>query len=429
MQSAILAAIIVFAAVVGGTAYVMFSGETQSSETIKIGALIDVDASEGLWRSLVLAVEHINSNGGILGRQVKLIAEDSDAVTTFDLNTLSSALVRLIAYHNVDFIVGFEDNQLSFVCQDIVAEHKKIFFELGSTSDELTQRVLDDYEKYKYYFRLFYNATSIFQGMTDSLVHLRNITGFNKVGYIGEDLGWTKGIMDGLDYVLPEVYGFDLVYRGKFPYGSFDFSSYFAAAEAAGVEILTPLISTSDMGIAFAKEYSVRQSPMIVYGGILGGTSRQESWDWSDGKIEYMSVAGSPAAAGYPLTSKTLLFVDAYYDRWGIDSTSSFQPTAYDLLRYILPSAIERAGTIETNAVIEALEQTSIETVNAKNYVFTSSHDVMMGENPNDPNADYMLVFVFQWQNGEMVPVYPKKIMEEAGASFMFPPWSGPWDK
>ena len=52
----------------------------------------------------------------------------------------------------------------------------------------------------------------------------------------------------------------------------------------------------------------------------------------------------------------------------------------------------------------------------------------MMGENPNDPTADYSIVLCFQWQNGEQIPIYPKKIMEEAGATLTFPPWSGPWD-
>lgn len=52
----------------------------------------------------------------------------------------------------------------------------------------------------------------------------------------------------------------------------------------------------------------------------------------------------------------------------------------------------------------------------------------MMGENPNDPDADYWLVIAFQWQNGKQVPVYPKKIMEEAGVTYKFPDWSGPWD-
>ena len=45
-----------------------------------------------------------------------------------------------------------------------------------------------------------------------------------------------------------------------------------------------------------------------------------------------------------------------------------------------------------------------------------------------DPDEEYMLVLLFQWQNGEMLPVYPKQVMEEVGATLTFPDWPGPWD-
>ena len=80
--------------------------------------------------------------------------------------------------------------------------------------------------------------------------------------------------------------------------------------------------------------------------------------------------------------------------------------------------AIERAGTIEADAVIDALECISIETSSARKFAFTPGHD-----------GSYQSIIVFQWQNGEMIPIYPQKIMEEAGATYTFPDWPGPWDK
>jgi len=53
---------------------------------------------------------------------------------------------------------------------------------------------------------------------------------------------------------------------------------------------------------------------------------------------------------------------------------------------------------------------------------------VMIGDYVNDPDEDYYIVTYFQWQDGEMVPVYPENIREEAGATFTFPDWPGPWD-
>jgi len=429
IQSTILIAIVAVAAVVGGIAvYILDGGENQSSETIKIGVLADLDAVTGkqIWQGVKLAAEQINAQGGLLGKQVEVIAEDHDRESGSDMIAVTSAMTRLITFHHVDFIMAQTGGgEAGFVCQDISAEHKIIMFDMNGNFLEYTQRVLDDYDKYKYYFRYIENASQSLRGITDSLILLRENTGFNKIGYLGLEAGFISDVMEGLDSFLPEN-GFELVYKGKFPLGTVDFSSYFAAAEAAGVEVLIPLVP-GDPGIPFIKEYYDRQSPVFVYGGLISLGNTPQSWDWTEGKCNNIAVVGQPIIAGYPITSKTLTTRDAYKDRWNEDITGT-GTRSFDALRFVLFDAIQRAGTIETNAVIEALEESSIETSTARNWVFTESHDVMMGENVHDPDASYQIVMIFQWQNGEQVPVYPRKIMEEAGASYTFPDWPGPWD-
>lgn len=427
IQSAVVIVIIVFAVVSLAVLYLLMSHD-QPISTIKIGLIADLDGTLGknALQGAILAAEQLNAEGGLLGREIEVIGEDNDIESGLDMEKVTNALNRLITYHKVDFILGSVDGEAGLVCQDIVANHEKIFFGFGGTSDALTQRVLDDYDRYKYYFRNMYNATSVFQGVTDSLCLLREQTGFNRVAYLAEDAAWTKGIMAGLDYVLPEIYGFELVYKGSFPLDTFDFSSYFAQAEAAGAEILMPLIGY-DGGIPFVKEWYDRQSPMVVYGGVLMMAAVPESWDWTDGKCNHVVTSGSAIMTGYPLTNETLPAREAYINRWNEEPMSG-GALAFDILRYILPDAIRRAGTIKTEQVIEALEETRVETSNARNFVFTTSHDAMMGENLMDPDEDYQLIMLFQWQNGRQVPVYPKKVMEEAGATLTFPDWPGPWD-
>ena len=424
IESIILIAIIAVAAV-GVAAIVLSDGPSQSSDTIKIGVLADLDGLVGKpqWQAAILAVEEINAEDGILGRQVELISEDHDGGG--DPVILTNALTKLITQDKVDFIVGVAPGSAGLLVQDIIAEHKKIFLAQGSAYDEVQQRVLDDYENYKYFFSLGFNATSGKLGITDSMLHIRELTGFNKIGYLAEDLGWNKATVEALDNFLPEN-GFDLVYKGKFPLGTVDFSSYFAAAEATGVEVMIPMI-VMDGGIPFVKEYYDRQSPMVVFGGLDILVSGPDGWEWTDGKCNHMSFSEYPTTTGYPFTTKTLQTRDAYMSRWG-EAIKIGAAVVYDGIRFILADAIERAGTIDTDAVIEALEKTSIETSNARNFVFTPSHGVMMGKDANDPNADYSIVLGFQWQDGVQVPVDPLKIMQEAGATLTFPDWPGPWD-
>jgi len=427
IQSIILIAIIVVAAI-GGAAYVLFGGESQSSDTIKIGVLADLDGLYGkdMLQGAILASEQLNDQGGILGKKVQVISEDTDQETNVDMNLISSALNRLISLHKVDFVIGYAPGEIALVVQEVIAKEKIIFIAGSSSPDAVTQRILDEYDKYKYYFQVQWNASAVFKGMTDSIIQMREQTGFNKIGYISEDLGVAKAWAEGLEYTLPEVHGFDLVYKKTVPVGTVDFSSYFAAAESAGVEVLIPLIF-SDLGIPCVKEWYDRQSPLLLYGGVLGGTNVPESWVWTEGKCEHLVTAAFPLTANYPLTSETAPLREAYVSRWNETplGTAAF---AIDSLQFILKDAIERAGTIETEAVVEALEETSIETTQASNYIFTPAHCPMMGENMLDPDEEYMLVLLFQWQNGEMLPVYPKQIMDEAGVTLTFPDWSGPWD-
>ena len=88
----------------------------------------------------------------------------------------------------------------------------------------------------------------------------------------------------------------------------------------------------------------------------------------------------------------------------------------------MLPAAIKLAGTTETDAVIEALETIEIETSNIRQLKYAPNHQYLhktMGSGT---------VCMFQWQDGVQMPVWPKFIMEEAGVTYTFPNWPGPWD-
>jgi branched-chain amino acid transport system substrate-binding protein len=428
LQSAVLIAAIVVAAVSGGLAYVLLNGQ-QPADAIKIGICADIDSSvgKGIWQGAVLAAEQVNADGGVLGRNFTIVGEDDDDESpSMDSATAISAFTRLITVDKADYVVYSGIGGLSITFQDLASQHKTIMFGGVDPADELTQRVLDDYDNYKYFFRVgIPNATSANDGVTESIRVLRNYTGFNKVAFVYQDPfgNMADGIAGYTDTLLG--YGFEVVYTANVPLDTVDFSSYFAQAEAAGAEILYPLIVTP-AAVSFVKEYYDRQSPMVMW-GLISLASQSNFWEVTEGKCEYVSANTYPTVVGYPLTNKTVLFGEAYMERWNEPPPGG---AIYDLVRYILPDALKRAGTTETEAVIKALETTSVETSLARRFVFTSSHDITIGAaGPNRPGEDYYLVCVFQWQNGKLVPVYPEEIKEEASVTYALPDWQGPWTK
>ena len=140
---------------------------------------------------------------------------------------------------------------------------------------------------------------------------------------------------------------------------------------------------------------------------------------------------GIPMIAGYPWTSKTLPMWDAYLERWGSLPVESNVVAAYDCVRFILPDAIRRAGTTETEAVIKALESTNVETSMARHFVFTTSHDILFSTlAPQEHDEDHVMICMFQWQaNATQAIVGPEHLMQEIGNSYQYPSWEGPWSK
>jgi branched-chain amino acid transport system substrate-binding protein len=399
---------------------------SQSKDTIKIGVLGDIDMLLGrsVLEGVTLAAEQINAEGGILGREIEVFAEDSDWESpNQDVIIATSALNKLVIVDQIDFLITPDGIPFMFSYQDVISEHKKIIFGVGATADAYTQRVLDDYPKYKYYFRTFPNETHALLGFTDSLLSLREYSGFNKIAFLADEF-FSESSPLFANYVT-QVYEFEVVYQDTFISSTTDFSSYLSAIEESGAEVLHPWINT-EAGILLVKEWCDRQSPFVIWGynGYVGDAG---GWERTDGKCEYTSNGGMPVTAGYPLTVHTLEMRDEYYERWG-KYPIHVAATSYDTLRYILFDAIKRAQTTETEAVIAALEETSLETSLARDFVFTSSHDVMGSKNINDPDEDYMVGMLFQWQNGNLVPMTPQKIKEEEGAIYQYPPWTGAWD-
>jgi len=425
-----LITIILIAAVGGSVAYMFWIGPSQTADYIRIGICADLDMINGkaAYRGALLAVEQINAEGGVLGRNLTLVAEDDDSNTQpYDVAVATNALNRLIVVDKADYIIACSGGPLVLTYQDICYQHKKIIFTTYGALDNCTQRVLDDYGKYKYFFRTYpANQTAISMGSIGDVVTAGKYTGFTKIAFLFQDGSATRAMVSNLNHSLPSL-GFEIVYINFFPLGTTDFTSYFAAIETSGAEILVPFMAGQE-GAPFIEEWYDRQSPFVIWGTL---TVAQDSdfWELSEGKCNYVSFSGLPVISGYPLTNKTLPTRQAFIQRWE-EVPQDFAVATYDTVRFILSDAIRRAGSTETEAVIKALEMTDVETSMARHWIFTSSHDVMVGSGaPNNPAQDYMVMCIFQWQNGTQVPMRPEEIMKEAGATYKYPLWQGPWTK
>jgi len=83
---------------------------------------------------------------------------------------------------------------------------------------------------------------------------------------------------------------------------------------------------------------------------------------------------------------------------------------------YTLKEAIEKAGSIDSDAVIAALENVNLMGVYGKISFDKKSHQVIPSLDP----AEGAVTSIIQWQKGKRVQVFPPKTAE---GKTLLPPW------
>ncbi len=126
-------------ALVAGSAalgYPMLAG-AQASNPIRIGHLTPLTGFLGALgeyavQGIKMAAEEINASGGLLGRQIELISEDS-----VNPQTASSKAQRMIEQNKVQVLMGEINSASALTISQVAARNKTMFMSIGARSDAL----------------------------------------------------------------------------------------------------------------------------------------------------------------------------------------------------------------------------------------------------------------------------------------------------
>jgi len=198
------------------------------------------------------------------------------------------------------------------------------------------------------------------------------------------------------------VAGFD-----KYPVGATDFSAGLMKAKSAGVQVIMPIFDMPTSGI-LVKQWKGMKVPALMAGFIsplMGSKSWKTFGSDIDGLMNVVFEIGYFPIKAYPPTVK---FSEAYLKRWKEDIQSGHGAApGYDTV-YVLASAIEKAGTLNPDKVVSAIEATDMQGVVGR-IRFDKSHQLIFGDNPKTAAVGA----VMQWQNGKMAVVWPESIASD----------------
>ncbi|HEY7714729.1 MAG TPA: ABC transporter substrate-binding protein [Candidatus Binatia bacterium] len=385
----------------------------QKGQPIVIGAPLSTQYLYG-WdaqRAMLLAVEEINAKGGVqvgnTRRPFRL-----EVLDTRDLEPgvpLSEALLvveKLILEKKADFLMGGPvRSEAALAAMDLVAKHKKIsILTTGALTPAYHRRIAENYSKYKYLFRITSDAGQLSKEAVELFESLRKEHGFDQIFIMVQDVAHARAIGDLVGKNLAGK-GWKVLGTEVYPTGALDYSTGLLKARDQKAQLLFVWMDHPEIAI-LVKQWKDLKIPALPIAGISSAVEQPGGWAGTDGAVAYWIA--SPANAGNApskATPLTMKFYEAYTKRWLVEPEGYGTSSSYTGV-HVLADAIRRAGSLDVDRVVTALEKTDMTGVYGKISFDPKSHQVIPSD---DPKMGAVGTW-FQWQDGKRVVVWPSTI-------------------
>ena len=217
---------------------------------------------------------------------------------------------------------------------------------------------------------------------------------------MSEDAAWTTPLDASYENCLPKA-GLKVLDHIRFSPDTTDFTPIFNKIEGLKPNVM--FTGIAHVGTQPTVQWKSQEVPIPMF-GISAQATNSTFWKDTNGATEgvlYSAVSGPDVA----VTPKTLPFVAAFQKRFG-NLPSYCGYTAYDEV-YYLADAIHRAGSTDSDKLVDALEKTD--------WVGTIGRIQFMGKDTSNPHAlkigkGAITGLMLQWQDGKQVNLWPREV-------------------
>lgn len=332
------------------------AAQDEVPESIKVGAVVPLTgpfAGGGaqVERGYRYAVEAINEAGGVYVEEygtslpLELDLRDDES----DPNRTTAIMEDLDGEGIVAYLGGF--GSPVHAAGTVIAEKNAIPYEGVATALQALHE-----QGYRYYFSPFPKspdiAVSVFEMLNGVLPEGGRPT---RVGIFQEATDWGEELAAGWTEQAP-AHGYEIVFHEKYTPGTTDFSDLIFKAQDAGVQALLSLPTPPDGFALFKQMGELGWKPEF---SLVVRAADVPTWnDLGDvGDGVFLSAGWHPALGFEGIEAVNQRHID--------EEGRPADPVvggSYALVQ-ILADAIERAGTLDTEAIRDAIAATDMETV------------------------------------------------------------------
>jgi len=379
--------------------------------TIKIGVIgpMNFVQGKGHWNGATMAAEEINAKGGVqVGKEkmkIELVKADSNEF--LNVTDATNAMERLMTQDKVDFVVGGFRTEAVLAMQDIAMDYKKIFIGCGAASKILCDKVGENYNRYKYWFRgtpfnEYYLVATSFAHLGVGGAAIKNELKVPvKCAIVAEKATWAEGMVKAAEGTIPKM-GFELVGVWRPSPVATDVTAELSAIQKSGANLIFTIFSSS-VGITFARQAGELKIPAVQV-GINVEAQKDGFWEATKGMGNYVFTMNT-YIRGIEYNDLTKPFVEDYYKRFGEVPTYTAD-THTAILQGLVPS-IEAVGSLDSDKVVAHMEN--------REYLVPSGKVKYLKDAQGRPTHElawgpgYLTSLGGQWQDGKFVGVWPNK--------------------
>ncbi|WP_165984357.1 urea ABC transporter substrate-binding protein [Streptomyces sp. YIM 98790] len=316
-----------------------------TEDTVKVGLLNSLSGTMAISEvtvrdALLLAIEEINEDGGVLGRQIEPISEDGAS----DWPTFAEKSEKLIRQDGVAAVFGCWTSASRKAVLPVFEQNKALLF------------YPVQYEGLEQSPYIFYTGATTNQQIVPALDYLAE-EGVESLYLVGSDYVFPR-TANKIIKAYAEAHGIEILGEDYAPLGSTEFATIANKVESSGADAVFNTLN-GDSNVAFFKEYTsaglTAETMPVVSVSIAEEEVKSIGAQYLEGQLTSWNYYQTTEGAANEQ------FVSAYQAKYGEDKPTSDPMEAAYTSVHLWKAMVEKAGSFDVEKVREAADGITFE--------------------------------------------------------------------
>lgn len=323
--------------------FILIGCESSTNE-VEIGAILPLTGEAATWgtsmkEGMDLALEELNNEGGIKGRNVSILYEDDQGQPRVGV----SALQKILS-DDVVALTGVANSSVALALIPIIDRNQLVFISGGASSPELSGSS-------KYFFRTW--PSDIFEAISMANFVKKDMD-YSRIGILYTNNEYGVGLKDPFEEEFEEIGG-EIVVSESFPQEESDFRSQITRLQRHEMDALYLVGNPREMARIVVQMEELNFDPQVLSTSAFVNE-------------EIIRIAGD-AAEGVLLTDasfnpesedpNTQQFVEAFVEKYDKDP-GMLSITGYDAVM-VLADVLNELETFDSDSMVVKLRNTTFQ--------------------------------------------------------------------